>query len=278
MNQASEVKVSEVIGEGQDARREIVVAGWAMTAWVNDAEPRIRDTDLAERLGHDRPRDVRKMVARLEKEGEISEIYMRATVALISKPNGGTEERAVNECWLTESQALMVAMHSRTEKAKAIRVEMIRVYTLARRGLLPNQQSELARLVAGLHAELVSLRSEVKQLAVSNQNTEAYWGGIGRVKADIVINSRIASIAVRLAKATGRKVRSVSSSIHHDLREKVKWARGWEYLPATSLGLVTAELTRIDSLTKAEERKQGIEARADLERRQSKITGPGWVE
>ena len=61
--------VSPMIGEGADAHRLVRVGGYAFTAWANDDEPRMRDVELAEKLGYGQPRDIRKLISRLAKEG-----------------------------------------------------------------------------------------------------------------------------------------------------------------------------------------------------------------
>lgn len=208
------VMISPVIGEGIEAHRKVHVRGYDMTVWQSDEEPRIRDLDLAERLGFERLREVRTLIKRLEKDGEITDLYMRCTMQRISKPNGGFEERTVNEYWLTEEQALLVAMHSKTERAKALRKEMVRVFMLARRGLLPQQAptptvtiGDVTRVVAGCVGEamtqlITNLPGLVRVMVheVVNEN-----GAIGDVRAEQEIKSALRTIARMLVGASSRE-------------------------------------------------------------------------
>lgn len=88
-------------------------------------EPRLYDLRLAERLGFERPRDIRKMIERnraeLEGYGEIC-----ATVAQNTDPRG--RGRPGTEYYLNEGQSLLLCMFSRTEKAAEVRKEVIEVY------------------------------------------------------------------------------------------------------------------------------------------------------
>jgi len=134
--QVFEATMSAIVGAGADARRLVRVADWTMSVWstYGDDEPRIRDVDLATRLGFERPRDVRKLVERIWPENRRP--HVRATVARTSMPRGGEREFTVWEYWLTEAEALKLTARSETPIADAILDEMIRVYRLAIRGLL----------------------------------------------------------------------------------------------------------------------------------------------
>lgn len=97
-------------------------------ATVNN-EKRILDTDLAERLGMKVPRKVRQNIIeqnRAELEG-LGELWMERI------QTGG---RPVHAFYLNEEQALLVCMFSRTERAAAVRKEIITVYGAYRRGHL----------------------------------------------------------------------------------------------------------------------------------------------
>lgn len=106
-------------------------------AFENDV-PRVRDVDLAERLGYAQSRDIRKLIKKLAECGDLSEVAMRATVTRIEKTGAirGVEERTVDEYWLTEEEALFVAARSETKVAATILKGIIRVFVLARRGIL----------------------------------------------------------------------------------------------------------------------------------------------
>ena len=76
--------------------RAIVVAGWALMPPANDIdEPRVRDTDLAERLGYDRPRKIREIIMRMIESGELSGLHVRPAVGRTSSSSFGALTPAV---------------------------------------------------------------------------------------------------------------------------------------------------------------------------------------
>ncbi len=82
---------------------------------VQDGEPRVLDTDLAEMLGMSRPRDIRADLIKAN-EAELSGYgSLRAAPA---KSTGGRPAKAY---YLNEEQALLVVMFSRTSKAAELR-------------------------------------------------------------------------------------------------------------------------------------------------------------
>lgn len=93
-----------------------------------DGEPRARDTDIAQRLGFERPRDIRKLIER--KMQEMQTFGTCATVARVVRGN------AVTEYWLNEEQALLIASVSDAERAPEVRAMLIRVFVAFRRGHL----------------------------------------------------------------------------------------------------------------------------------------------
>lgn len=139
--------LSPVLGEGAEAHRLLRVGGWTLTLRGDD-EPLIADEDLGRRLGYDRPRKIRELIERHANDKNINPFEVRPTVG----QTGGRPGR----CFLlSEADALFVVAHSETPKAVALTREMIRVYILARRGLL-TQQGE---------APMAALRAEVSRLA-----------------------------------------------------------------------------------------------------------------
>ena len=93
-----------------------------------DGEPRIFDLVLAERLGFVRPRAVRQLIERSRTELE--------SYGLIATRCGAYRNRQYTEYWLNETQALLVCVLSRTERAAEVRRVLIAVFTGWRRGQL----------------------------------------------------------------------------------------------------------------------------------------------
>lgn len=92
-------------------------------------EPRILDVRLAEALGFDRPRDIRKLVERhregLNRFGEVC-----ATVAQTTRRGG----RPGQEFWLNERQALYLCTKSETPNATEITIQMVEIFYRVKNG------------------------------------------------------------------------------------------------------------------------------------------------
>lgn len=133
-------------GRSQNARRSAETAGHdgslanRRPAPVSDLalsvvadEPRVRDIDLAERLGFDRPRKIRDLI-----KANIEELQAHGIL-----PSSGAKSRDAHgrgrpglEYWLNEPQALLVCMFSRTANAARVRKMLIEVFMEWRHGRL----------------------------------------------------------------------------------------------------------------------------------------------
>lgn len=160
-----------VHGRGKSARKVVHVEDWTLTVWTTAGEePRIRDLDLAQRLGFDRPRKIRDLIRRSFEKGERP--HVRPAVERTSMPRGGERETTVSEFWLTEAEALFIATRSRTAKATALTKEMIDVYIAARRGLLslptpvrpPSRMDVLAAQVSQMTQAVTAMTATVAAL------------------------------------------------------------------------------------------------------------------
>ncbi|MGA1831631.1 hypothetical protein [Rhizobium wenxiniae] len=107
---------------------------------VMEDEPRIRDTDLAERLGFAAPRQVRELIERnrdeLEAYGSLS--YRTTNPGKL----GGRPGKAY---YLNEGQALVICALSRTHKAAQVRKMLIDVFMAYRQGKLVHVQEHHRR-------------------------------------------------------------------------------------------------------------------------------------
>ena len=150
--------MGNVHGDGQhgkpeaDGRRVIRQDGWELSVWNDmlDDEPRIRDVDLARRLGFENVREIRRLIKRNFEERSMPQVRVTVTRTRIPNRNAFRED-AVNEYWLTEEEALFVVTRSRTTIATTLTKEMIRVFVAVRRGLLsttPTQSQVLALLLS----------------------------------------------------------------------------------------------------------------------------------
>lgn len=96
-----------------------------------DGEPRALDLEIAERLGLSRPRDIRKLIER-----NLPELQRFGGCATVARPVSGN---VVNEYWLNEEQALLVATLSQAPRAPEVRAMLIRTFVAWRRGHLPSE-------------------------------------------------------------------------------------------------------------------------------------------
>ncbi|MBS1077891.1 phage antirepressor KilAC domain-containing protein [Gluconobacter kondonii] len=135
--------MTEVITKATEGSNVIVPA-------IHDGELRILDTDLATRLGFDRPRDIRKLIKRYE--AELGEMGVCATVALTSGEAGGRPGTAY---YLNEEQALFITAKSETTAATKITIEIVTQFAAFKRGEIapPETPEQLAvRALAGLQS------------------------------------------------------------------------------------------------------------------------------
>ncbi|WP_109156461.1 MULTISPECIES: Rha family transcriptional regulator [unclassified Azospirillum] len=125
-----------------------------------EGEPRVLDTELAAALGMERPRVIRELINR--NAAELEGFGGLPCRTANPGPEGGRPGKAY---YLNEEQALLVAMFSRTEKAKEVRATLVRVFAAYRRGDLvpaapafrvPQTFAEALRLAAD-NAALVAL-------------------------------------------------------------------------------------------------------------------------
>lgn len=91
-----------------------------MTLTTLNGEPRVYDLDLAEKLGFDRPRDIRKLIKR--NEAKLETFGGCATVARVIEGN------PTAEFYLNQKQAVFVCMKSETDRAFDVQVEIVRVF------------------------------------------------------------------------------------------------------------------------------------------------------
>lgn len=94
-------------------------------------EPRLMDLVIAERLGFDRPRDIRKIIER-----NMKELTTYGTCATVARVIRGNETK---EYYLNEGQALLICALSRTKQAAKVRKALIDVFMSWRRGELKQE-------------------------------------------------------------------------------------------------------------------------------------------
>jgi hypothetical protein len=98
---------------------------------VIDGEPRVLDTELATKLGMDRPTNIRQVIDRNRDEIE-GFGPLHSANALVEIGSGA--RRSVSAYYLNEEQALLVSILSRAPNAPAVRAGLIRAFVAFRRG------------------------------------------------------------------------------------------------------------------------------------------------
>ena len=126
------------------------VDGLALQRSADDGEFRVRDIDLAERLGYDRPRDIRKLIKIMIDTGELLDLLPRAAVARGKMRGKVQEEIVVDEYWLDRVEALLVVMRSDAPRAIPMRRVVADVF---HRVLLQYEESKTALRRLPAHIE-----------------------------------------------------------------------------------------------------------------------------
>ena len=120
-----------------------------------DGEMKIRDLDLAEKLGLKNPRDIKTIIKQnldeLQSFCPLSAMPTKVDIGL-----GLT--RTVESFFLNEEQALLVCILSRTAKAKEVRRELIALYSQYRHGELEKTNTRF--LVEDLQFEILKSNPE----------------------------------------------------------------------------------------------------------------------
>ena len=149
-----------------------------------DGVARVRDVDVAERLGMARPRDIRRTIAGLIEAGELSDVITRAVSARVIAKGGATREQPVIEYWLDKRQAYHVAVLGKTKEAVEFRKRVLDVYIAVedewkRRGAeLPGPLGKFFRfLLAEKPTEWESCFGPTLVRALSNLYGFAYTDG-----------------------------------------------------------------------------------------------------
>lgn len=198
-----------VPGVSQPAN-EITVSPFAVT--VLHDEPRVRDLDLAERLGFDRPRKIRELI--LRHKDEIDGFGVCPTVGRTSGPKGG---RPTTEYYLNEEQALLIATVSNAPAASVVRRALITTFVALRRGqaapaLIQDDRKVIGGIMkAVVHKELADVVHELLPSLVAKAITDQQYG---------VVRGLTAGDVIELAGVKDRKgLKSIPRRVSDRLRQ-----------------------------------------------------------
>lgn len=103
---------------------------------ATDGEPRIRDIDLAVKLGYARPRKIRDVIREAEKVNGFG--ICPAVGRVIKGARGST---VATEYWLTERQAMFVTTRSGTAKAAEVTMLLVDAFLAVREQLARDAQA-----------------------------------------------------------------------------------------------------------------------------------------
>jgi hypothetical protein len=150
-----------------------IIDGYALSTQFDDGEPRIRDIELAERLGYARSRDIRALIKGMIADGKLKDVAHCGAA-----PRERPGERAI-EYWLTRKQALKVIAKSETAIADSILDEVIDVFDKWQRGeLVSPRDAVISTLAAGFHnmtriVASIEERSKLQDEIIRRQNERA---------------------------------------------------------------------------------------------------------
>ena len=214
-----------------------------VTFAVADGEPKARDLDIAVKLGYERPRKIRDLIERWAQD--LGPLDMRPTVGRIKLRPGVTRPATGEEAWLTEAQALFIAAKSDTPAAANVLREIIHVFMLARKGLLPaaGADTQTVELLARVVDSLATMQARIEALeARPAGNTNGPALGPGGARALVLDPLReVARIeAGALKQGDKASLRSLRQIAENNLRERLAFHRGggqaWAAFPQARLG------------------------------------------
>ena len=99
-----------------------IVMQTSLTLYDVEGEPRIKDTELGQRLGYARPAKIRELIKAHEEN--LNKINRLPTVGC--RPEGGGRE--VMEYYLDRKQAIFICMKSETANAIDVQMDIVHVY------------------------------------------------------------------------------------------------------------------------------------------------------
>ena len=123
-----------------------------------EGKPRILDMTLAECLGFTRPRTIRQLIERNRSE-------LERYGAVIAARYSDHQNRQFIEYWLSETQAILVCLFSRTERGAEVREAVITVFTSWRRAQRIAKAEHLTRV------QLKAINSRAWALAMEEMRT-----------------------------------------------------------------------------------------------------------
>lgn len=157
----------------------VIYEGFRIDISWADRLPRIQDLELAAALEYGQPRDIRKLIKRMQEQGFLTGISCRATVARQSTGQGGEREYETTEFWLTEEEALFVTSQGKTRRSREITCKVIKAFIQLRDYFLA---TSMAANVANAEPSLVG--SDIPNIRAVELHAERLY------KADKITKSQ----------------------------------------------------------------------------------------
>lgn len=145
-----------------------------------NGEPRILDIDLAEKLGFDRPADIRKLIKRYEEK--LNKFSILATVAKIHEGAG----RPSDEFYLNRKQAAFICMKSETDNAFEVQVEIIEVFDAYQNGAMKSQIGKTPSVGEYAMLSARALMEHEHRLDMQDHRIDGMTSEIAKLKAVII--------------------------------------------------------------------------------------------
>lgn len=223
--------------------RTEIVDGWTL-GFANDAEPRVRDIDLGDRLGYARPKDIRLLARKHEDAGNINPFHVRAAVALT-----GAVQRYEDELWFAEADALFLMSQSGTQKSVELTKEMIALFIKLRANAIERPAFDLTLIASIVAAAVTPIADAIKLLANDQRALRDEMRLLGSGSITGMQRDELATLVTKLAgirsAMNGKSLRSCRASIQNQLGGIAKWngsGRTWATMPASSFPDVKASL------------------------------------
>lgn len=154
-----------------------------------EGEARIRDLDLAARLGFADPHKIRNLIDR--HAGALAALGVSATVAETSSKGG----RPGKAYYLNRKQAIFITAKSETAEATEITIEIIEKFDAYEKGLASSDADELARRTDGivrmLARKVTGLERTITELAGA---LDSLVGGVTNLT--LAADGRVAGLAL----------------------------------------------------------------------------------
>ncbi|AWJ82666.1 hypothetical protein TSH58p_17675 [Azospirillum sp. TSH58] len=186
-----------------------------------DGEPRVSDLVLAERLGFDKPHNIRKLIERNRAELETYGALVEATgvFSTVEKTSGEVSDRQSETpnrggrpgkaYYLNEGQALVICALSRTPQAALVRRQIIEVFLAYRRGKLASPEGAALAALAAEVGRLAAVVGELvagaaKPVQIAEEKPKVLTGSKVRIRAtepgDLLYGMKAIANALKITK------------------------------------------------------------------------------